>query len=114
MDGRRGSKKFPWSSPTDNRYQCQRCGEVLEPNRAVGLELDQRTNTFVDSELVHVPADQSQGFFYFGRTCAQAEKDRHDDVTGSNVHRNATRVKHLPGVAGRRTERVVPEDEQQL
>jgi len=41
------------------------------------LELDQRTNTYHDHGAV--PAEKSQGWFAFGRTCAKKLLKAHDD-----------------------------------
>ncbi len=57
------------------RNKCERCGEELHPDRETMLELDQRTNTFTNSE--DVPEDVSQGWFPFGATCAKVELKRH-------------------------------------
>lgn len=53
-----------------NGYErCERCGEALDPDKAVWLEQDANTNLFHDPEAF--PKDgQSQGGFPFGTSCA--------------------------------------------
>lgn len=51
--------------------RCEHCGEELHPNREVWLELDQRTNKYVDPNKVNVPTKYSQGGFPFGKACAR-------------------------------------------
>ena len=63
----RGYPTFP---PTGHLFHCQRCGRTLEPDQIVWLELDQRTDTYVDPAIVRVPDEQSQGCFPFGADCA--------------------------------------------
>lgn len=51
-------------------FRCQRCGRRLDPDQIVWLEMDQRTDTYVDPAIVRVPDEQSQGCFPFGADCA--------------------------------------------
>jgi hypothetical protein len=60
------------------RNRCQRCNEPLNPGREVWLELDQRTNRFVNPQITKVPVEVSQGGFPFGKACAAAELKRGD------------------------------------
>ncbi len=47
---------------------CERCKAKLNPEKAVWLELDQRTGTYTDQP---VPEEYSQGGFPFGADCAR-------------------------------------------
>ena len=47
---------------------CERCKAKLNPDKAVWLELDQRTGTYTDQP---VPEEYSQGGFPFGADCAR-------------------------------------------
>jgi hypothetical protein len=47
---------------------CERCGEQLNPDTAVWLELSWKTNRYAGA----VPTEESQGWFSFGRACAKA------------------------------------------
>lgn len=49
---------------------CERCGETLDPDTAVWLELSWKTNLY--ATVGTVPSDESQGCFSFGRDCAKA------------------------------------------
>jgi hypothetical protein len=51
-------------------YICTRCGETLNPERLVWLELDTRTGTYTDDA---VEPEHSQGRFMFGAACAKRE-----------------------------------------
>lgn len=53
------------ANPSDRFCTC--CEKPLK-GKLAWLELDQRTNTYHD--LGGVPADNSQGWFPFGMTCA--------------------------------------------
>jgi hypothetical protein len=50
------------------RNRCERCGELLHPDREVWLEYDQRFNGYTDQD---VPSNVSQGGFPFGKACAK-------------------------------------------
>lgn len=52
-----------------NDPHCERCGEKLNPKTMVELELDMRTSQY--GLPGSVPAQHSQGLFYFGRACAK-------------------------------------------
>ena len=62
---------------------CTCCNRDLSGHALRWLELDQRTNTYHDYQ--DVPANQSQGWFPFGLTCAkklvQAEVKRRSAET---------------------------------
>ena len=52
-----------------HREFCQRCGEELDPTKAVWLELNSNTGIYHDDQF---PKDgDSQGGFAFGSTCAK-------------------------------------------
>lgn len=57
-------------APRAQPFRCQKCGRRLEADQIVWLELDQRTDTYVDPAIVRVPDEQSQGCFPFGADCA--------------------------------------------
>lgn len=63
------SRDFPAAATVDQ--PCSECGKSLNMERAVWLELDQRTDRFVDPNVVTVPPDKSQGCFAFGAACAR-------------------------------------------
>jgi len=48
--------------------ECERCGERLDPERLVQLELNTYTGTY--HRAGEVPPDDSQGWFDFGSGCA--------------------------------------------
>lgn len=50
---------------------CECCERELQVDRITWLELDQRTDSYVDPKKVTVPEDESQGAFPFGSTCAR-------------------------------------------
>ncbi len=54
---------------------CTRCGEKLDPEKMVWLELDQRTDTYHDEG--GIPDDRNQGGFTFGAACAKRERANH-------------------------------------
>lgn len=55
-----------------SEYYCTRCGERLNENRAIWLELD--TNTGLYHREGQIPTGGlSQGFFIFGAACAKRE-----------------------------------------
>ena len=56
--------QFGWTD-----YVCTCCEKKLNPEKTVWLELDQRTNTYHDNG--DVPEEKSQGWFPFGKKCAQ-------------------------------------------
>lgn len=58
-------------SDTQEIEVCENCGAELNPERVIWLELDNRTNTFTSLEI---PAEYSQGYFPFGKTCARQEE----------------------------------------
>jgi hypothetical protein len=66
-------------------FHCVRCGEKLDPERMVWLELDQRTNTYTAGT---VPQDRSQGSFTFGKACANRAEKEHANATlpGDQAH----------------------------
>lgn len=49
---------------------CQRCGEQVDPDKAVWLELNWNTQEW--SAEGSVPEEESQGCFPFGAACARA------------------------------------------
>lgn len=53
---------------SDQDIFCTKCGEKINPKRAVWLELDQRYGKYAPEGAV--PALYSQGGFPFGRDCA--------------------------------------------
>ena len=53
---------------------CERCKSKLNPDKAVWLELDQRTGTYTDQP---VPEEYSQGGFPFGADCARFALTEH-------------------------------------
>lgn len=55
-------------------YYCTRCGERLNPEKLVWLELDTRTGTYTDDA---VEPEHSQGGFMFGAACARHERAKH-------------------------------------
>ena len=59
-------------APSDRHCTC--CERPLK-GKVAWLELDQRTNTYHDRG--DVPADQSQGCFPFGMTCARNKLAEH-------------------------------------
>ena len=54
---------------TDVIARCTCCDKPLR-GRIKWLELNSRTNEWSDPEVAPLPADQSQGAFPFGLTCA--------------------------------------------
>jgi hypothetical protein len=60
----------------DNDCTC--CGEPIKPGREMMLELDQRTNTYHNTG--GVPEEDSQGWFPFGKTCAQKKLRQHNAI----------------------------------
>lgn len=56
---------------TTNPIYCERCGEELNPSRAVWLELNMDTGVYHKEGTV--PQEQSQGCFTFGAACARRE-----------------------------------------
>ena len=53
---------------------CERCKSKLNSDKAVWLELDQRTGTYTDQP---VPEEYSQGGFPFGADCARVALAEH-------------------------------------
>lgn len=51
--------------------ECTRCGERLNPDRAVWLELDMRTAEYQLEGAPPLPEEHSQGGFPFGPDCAK-------------------------------------------
>lgn len=51
-------------------HTCERCGENLDPAKAVWLELNARTGRYAEAGTV--PEPESQGCFAFGSACARA------------------------------------------
>lgn len=76
--------------------KCQRCGLPIRPGRGVMLELDQRTNTYTRQP---VPAEHSQGGFWFGRDCARTEKARHAAAQRPNYASAFTLIELLAVIA---------------
>lgn len=64
---------------------CLRCARKLKPSNRVWLELDQRTNTYTNTQ--DVPEAVSQGGFEFGKDCAEKEL---------NITAIERRKKHVP------------------
>jgi hypothetical protein len=56
---------------THDDYHCQICGAVVNPDKAVWLELDLRDNSWHDPKTDPVPQEYSQGGFPIGRDCAK-------------------------------------------
>jgi len=54
------------------KHFCERCGERLNPQTMVWLELNLRTGLYADPEQTPVPESESQGAFTFGQACAKA------------------------------------------
>ncbi len=53
-----------------NVIRCERCGEILNPERVVWLELSQTDGNY----YVEVPGGHtSQGGFSFGQACAKTQ-----------------------------------------
>jgi len=50
---------------------CECCEAEIKPGRAVWLELNMNTGRYSDPKKTIVPAEESQGVFPFGRTCAR-------------------------------------------
>ena len=53
----------------DDPYTCACCGKVLNTAKAVWLEASTVTSKYYLKDVV--PAEDSQGYFAFGRTCAK-------------------------------------------
>lgn len=51
-------------------FFCERCGEKINPSTMVWLELNQMTGQYHRAN--EVPAEESQGWFTFGKSCAKA------------------------------------------
>lgn len=73
MTQSQGAETKPWfrtaASLDPSIRTCTCCERDLSGHAVRMLEYDQRTQTFHD--LPDVPADQSQGWFPFGLTCAE-------------------------------------------
>ena len=54
----------------DRQQWCERCGQALDTDKLVWLELN--TYTGIYSEPGTVPKDESQGCFTFGQACARS------------------------------------------
>jgi hypothetical protein len=53
-------------------YRCEKCGEKLDPDTMVWLELSHKTGMYTRPDLDgDLPEDESQGGFTFGRACAK-------------------------------------------
>jgi hypothetical protein len=52
-----------------DKHFCERCGEKLNPETMIWLELDQDTGRYTDQPLQE--GHTSQGGFTFGRACAK-------------------------------------------
>lgn len=63
---------------------CEHCKAKLNPDKAVWLELDQRTGTYTDQP---VPEEFSQGGFPFGADCAKNMLAEHAAAQGKAVPR---------------------------
>jgi len=63
-----------------NRHEelrCSRCGDVLDPERAVWLELNVGTLALTNPELDGALREaESQGCFAFGAACARRARGR--------------------------------------
>jgi|688.fasta_scaffold1137499_1 hypothetical protein len=57
------------NSTEDNFYTCACCGKVLNTAKAVWLEGSTVTSKYYLKDVV--PAEDSQGYFAFGITCAK-------------------------------------------
>jgi len=53
-----------------NDIFCEHCGEKLDPETAVWLELSHRRNRFTDPAKGALHEEESQGCFPFGKACA--------------------------------------------
>lgn len=66
----------------DSALFCTRCGERLNPAKAVWLELDQSTDTYTKEPVAdHI----SQGFFPFGSACSKRELKADAEVRASDL-----------------------------
>jgi hypothetical protein len=52
------------------KIRCERCGEILNPDKVVWLELSLTDGRYYN-EIPH--SHKSQGIFAFGSTCAKKE-----------------------------------------
>ncbi len=55
----------------DENEHCTRCNAILDPDKSVWLELSWKTGKYSDPEKISIPAQESQGGFPFGETCAR-------------------------------------------
>lgn len=60
--------EFVWLRAPDDGERCSRCDRELK-SECVMLELDRRDNSY--HQRGDVPPDQSQGWFPFGKDCAE-------------------------------------------
>jgi hypothetical protein len=60
--------KFVWTKMPERDEECQCCGRLLK-NECVMLELQMSTHTY--SQDGKVLQEDSQGWFPFGKTCAE-------------------------------------------
>lgn len=77
MDKHSDTPKLPEAYINDGPHHgdgiCLRCGKKLKPDDTVSLELDQRNNEYHD---FGVPPEWSQGWFDFGKSCANQLRKR--------------------------------------
>lgn len=52
------------------KIHCEKCGRELNPQDAVWLELNCSTGKWRDNTFPEFPPEQSQGWFPFGKACA--------------------------------------------
>lgn len=73
-NGKKGGRPRKVVRDSKNIYNCAVCGAVVDPNRAIWLELDLRDNSWHDPKADPVPQEFSQGGFPIGRDCANKIK----------------------------------------
>ena len=58
---------------TSDPIFCECCEAELNPTHAMWLELNMTTGKWSDPNKTTIPADESQGVFPFGSTCARKQ-----------------------------------------
>jgi hypothetical protein len=56
--------------------RCERCGEALQQERIVWLELNNKTQQWRDGTQPEFPEEESQGCYAFGTVCAKKHMGR--------------------------------------